>query len=244
VGLAGSGNIGMKYSMFEAIHGSAPSMQRNKANPSGLLKGAIMMLAHIGKGTIAAKVENALLVTLEGEKLTADLASKSGKQTVGTAEFADEVIKNLGKKPTSLTPVSYPDFEFDNKGGEDYDNVSDFDKYFGSPKRDLVGVDMYIHLNGNNTMIGKAVSAVSTSKIAIKMVSSRGLTVFPSTSELVYTNDQWRCRFMRTSESDFLKQQDITDLIVALNKANLEIVKMETLYYFDGKLGFSLGQAE
>jgi isocitrate dehydrogenase len=44
VGLAGSSNIGLECSMFEAIHGSAPDIAGNNiANPSGLLNGAIMM---------------------------------------------------------------------------------------------------------------------------------------------------------------------------------------------------------
>src|SRR5436305_12004265 len=45
VGLAGSANIGDHCAMFEAIHGSAPRRAgQNKANPSGLLNGAVMML--------------------------------------------------------------------------------------------------------------------------------------------------------------------------------------------------------
>jgi isocitrate dehydrogenase len=41
--------------MFEAIHGSAQEEQ-DKANPSGLLQGAIMMLNHIGQ-KVAEKVQ-------------------------------------------------------------------------------------------------------------------------------------------------------------------------------------------
>src|SRR3989442_4058315 len=66
VGLAGSANIGEHVAMFEAIHGSAPRRAgQNLANPSGLLLGAIMMLGHIGKTTVAERVPNALLRTLE-----------------------------------------------------------------------------------------------------------------------------------------------------------------------------------
>ena len=50
VGIAGSANIGDGYAMFEAIHGSAPTIAgQNRANPSGLLQGAIQMLVHIGQ---------------------------------------------------------------------------------------------------------------------------------------------------------------------------------------------------
>ena len=52
VGTAGSANIGRNYAIFEAIHGSAPRMIEEGlgeyANPSSLLKAAVMMLSHVG----------------------------------------------------------------------------------------------------------------------------------------------------------------------------------------------------
>ena len=57
VGLAGSANIGESVAMFEAIHGSAPDIAgKNIANPSGLLRGAVMMLNHIGQQDVAEKI--------------------------------------------------------------------------------------------------------------------------------------------------------------------------------------------
>lgn len=48
VGLGGSANIGAHNAIFEAIHGSAPDLPRDVANPSGLLLAGIEMLKHIG----------------------------------------------------------------------------------------------------------------------------------------------------------------------------------------------------
>src|SRR6185295_7117024 len=74
VGLAGSANIGEHVSMFEAIHGSAPRRAgQNLANPSGLLLGAVMMLVHIGETTVAERVHNAWLRTLEDGIHTYDI---------------------------------------------------------------------------------------------------------------------------------------------------------------------------
>src|SRR5712664_3239491 len=74
VGLAGSANIGEHVSMFEAIHGSAPRRAgQNLANPSGLLLGAIMMLVHIGETTVAERVHNAWLRTIEDGVHTYDI---------------------------------------------------------------------------------------------------------------------------------------------------------------------------
>ncbi len=80
VGTAGSANIGDRYAMFEAIHGSAPRMlQRGMgayANPASMIKAAAMLLRHICRAEAAGKLENALLtcpvtVTSDGANATA-----------------------------------------------------------------------------------------------------------------------------------------------------------------------------
>src|SRR5947199_7742457 len=109
VGLAGSANIGVKYAMFEAIHGSAPRRAgQNLANPSGLLLGGVMMLVHIGQEDVAERVHNAWLRTIEDGIHTYDIYDEGvSKQKVGTKEFAQAVVQRLGKKPHTLNPVTY-----------------------------------------------------------------------------------------------------------------------------------------
>lgn len=64
VGTAGSANIGDKYAMFEAIHGSAPRMiergMGDYANPDSILKAAAMLLRHICRPEAAEKLESAM----------------------------------------------------------------------------------------------------------------------------------------------------------------------------------------
>ncbi len=64
VGTAGSANIGKRYAMFEAIHGSAPRMvqegRAQYADPSSLLRAAAMMLEHIGFADLGGKLHKAL----------------------------------------------------------------------------------------------------------------------------------------------------------------------------------------
>src|SRR5437763_5554630 len=109
VGLAGSSNIGEHGAMFEAIHGSAPRRAgQNLANPSGLLLGAVMMLVHIGQSTIAERVHNGWLRTIEDGIHTYDIYDDSvSKQKVGTKQFADAVIARLGQQPETLKAVAY-----------------------------------------------------------------------------------------------------------------------------------------
>lgn len=91
LGVAQGANIGSEYAVFEPVHGSAPDIAgQNKANPTALLLSAIEMLKYIGENPYAEKIEKALLKTLSGNILTADLG---GNATC--SEFTDEIIKNL-----------------------------------------------------------------------------------------------------------------------------------------------------
>ena len=64
VGTAGSANLGGRYAMFEAIHGSAPRMIETGrgayANPASILRAAAMLLRHIARTGQAAKLDSAL----------------------------------------------------------------------------------------------------------------------------------------------------------------------------------------
>ena len=72
VGTAGSANIGKRYAMFEAIHGSAPRMvdegRAQYADPSSIIKGASMLLNHIGYPDKSKKLEMALDICSQFEK--------------------------------------------------------------------------------------------------------------------------------------------------------------------------------
>jgi isocitrate dehydrogenase (NAD+) len=96
VGTAGSANIGKKYAMFEAIHGSAPRMvaegRDRYADPCSMLRATVMLLEHIGKTGEAKRLARALDVcSFEEKKLT--VTGRSDGAT--TAEFADYVMSRL-----------------------------------------------------------------------------------------------------------------------------------------------------
>ena len=98
VGTAGCANIGKKYAMFEAIHGSAPRMVREGraqyADPCSMLRAAVMLLSHIGYQDRADKLERALdICSFEEKKLTI-----TGRQTGATCEeFGNYVMETLKK---------------------------------------------------------------------------------------------------------------------------------------------------
>lgn len=92
LGVAQSANIGKSCAIFEAVHGSAPDIAGlGIANPTGLLRSAVMMLNYIGETKAAKDIENALFEVLKENKiLTKDLG---GFAT--TKEFKEEIIKKL-----------------------------------------------------------------------------------------------------------------------------------------------------
>ena len=101
VGTAGSANIGKRYAMFEAIHGSAPRMIREGrgqyADPCSMLRATVMLLSHIGRQEKADLLERALdICMLEEKKLTI-----TGRDTGCTcSEFGNyvmETVQNLSK---------------------------------------------------------------------------------------------------------------------------------------------------
>lgn len=96
VGTAGSANMGDRYSMFEAIHGSAPRMIEegigDYANPSSIFKAAEMMLSHCGFSEKAKRLADALTVCNETEKRVVVTGDRSGATC---KEFADYVIEKL-----------------------------------------------------------------------------------------------------------------------------------------------------
>jgi isocitrate dehydrogenase (NAD+) len=89
LGLVPSANLGEHCAIFEAIHGSAPDIAgKNLANPTALLRSALLMLRHIGEPEAALKIRDALeKVYRDRDKLTKDVGGKAG-----TKEFADSVI--------------------------------------------------------------------------------------------------------------------------------------------------------
>ena len=96
VGTAGCANIGKKYAMFEAIHGSAPRMiteGRGKyADPCSMLRACVMLLSHIGLQDRADKLERALdICSFEEKKYVI-----TGRDTGATCdEFGDYVMNTL-----------------------------------------------------------------------------------------------------------------------------------------------------
>ena len=89
LGLVPGANIGADCALFEAVHGSAPDIAgKNLANPTAIMRSALLMLEYLGEKAAAAKIQAALeRVYHEKKALTRDVGG-----TAGTSEFTDAVI--------------------------------------------------------------------------------------------------------------------------------------------------------
>lgn len=233
VGLVGSANIGDHGAMFEAIHGSAPRRAgQNMANPSALILASVMMLNHLELHEYATLIHNAWLKTLEEGIHTYDIFKEGvSTQKVGTREFAQAVVERIGKTPQSLKPVQYSpgankSFYVGKEASTDME-------------RELIGSDLFVYAKCfANDMIERATS-LKTDRLELKMISNRGVRIYPDGLPETFCIDQWRLRFLSIEEHVPCKIEDIIDLLKLVHKKGFDIIKMENLYAFDGTQTYS-----
>lgn len=245
VGMAGSANIGDHISMFEAIHGSAPDLAgKGVANPSALLNAACMMLLHLNLPQEAENIQNAWLTTLEDGIHTGDIYhSELSKKRVGTAEFAQAVIDRLGQRPKVLRGVEM-------KSG------SQFTFKYDRPavKRELCGMDVFVcDPNSRPDELAARLQTASQGAMQLKLITNRGVKVWPDGLPETFCTDHWRCRFVSPEVNlqdptvvQFIpmQQRQLVNMLQGLTDSNVDVVKTENLYLFDHVRGFSLGQGE
>ena len=99
VGTAGSANLGKRYAMFEAIHGSAPRMIREGrgqyADPCSMLRATVMLLSHIGKQKEADLLERALDICMFEEKILTITGRDNGATCSAFGDYVMETVKKL-----------------------------------------------------------------------------------------------------------------------------------------------------
>lgn len=99
VGTAGSANLGKKYAMFEAIHGSAPRMVDEGrdiyADPCSMLRATVMLLSHIGFQSQADKLEKALDICMYDEQKLKITGRSDGATTKDFGKYIMETTERL-----------------------------------------------------------------------------------------------------------------------------------------------------
>ena len=253
VGLAGSANIGKDFAMFEAIHGSAPDIAgKNIANPTGLLQGAVMMLVHIGQADIANKIRNALFRTIEDGFHTADIYNKeTSNKKLGTKEFAQEIVKNLNKEPQKLVKANFKNIEINNDK-EISRNVAT------ESKKSFIGCDLFIDWQDEFDALLVKIASMGSEKFEIKTITAKGLLMWPQIDKYNRPNYSKGQTILRVigkgitgknsidiiDKNKNINHQDLIEILTMFANNQIDFVKYEGLYLFDGKIGYTQAQGE
>jgi len=236
LGFAPSANIGNDVSIFEAVHGTAPKHAgQDVINPTAVVLSAVMMLRHLGEFDAAAKIEHAILVTLEeGKVRTGDVVGYD--KCASTTAFTDAVIANFGRTSErhhvrAYTPIKLPHI----------DPAPDFVK---PEKRRVIGIDIFVESALPVEAIGKSLEHLALeTPVKLKMISNRGTKVYPPTGAMTDCVDHWRCRFILRDPTGDLADSAMFDLLQRI-AAQHRWMHVEKLQEFDGVNGFTMAQGE
>jgi isocitrate dehydrogenase len=234
LGFAPSANLGNDIAIFEAVHGSAPKYAgKNTINPTAVIFSSLMMLRYLGEFEAANTIEQAVLVTLQEHRvLTKDVVGKL--DAASTTAYCGEVIKNLGKrsdfwKTREYKPLHMPIVS------RDPESVKATSK--------VVGVDVFIQSNLTANIIGKGLEEIVLElPIQLKMISNRGVKVYPSTGTSLDVVDLWSCRFIADEPTD-CSDQLICRLLEKIGHS-YTWMHLEKLTFFGDRRGFTKAQGE
>lgn len=237
LGLAPSANIGDGIAMFEAVHGSAPTIAgKDIANPTAMLLSSVLLLRYIGEFEKARDIEHAVVMTIEeGKKLTVDLAP-SPETSCSTTEFTDEVIKNLGRRSDHWPDHDYKPIKLPAP-----------EKTTGTvtvETRKLVGVDVFVEADESAEELGKQLeSLVEGSPLKLKLVGNRGTMVYPGWAARIDCVNHWRCCFIPRAEGAETNDAEILALLARVGE-KYRWMHVEKLELLDGKPGYTKSQGE
>lgn len=240
LGFAPSANIGDNICIFEAVHGTAPDIAgKNIANPTALLLSGIAMLQHLGLTATAAKIENALLYTLEQGIHTGDFGDKT-IPALNTTDFAAKIIANFGKQPNAGARTAAADQPVKIEVPVLKENQL---IHSSEPAaKALAGVDFFIDSTLQPAAIADIAQKYSTDSLPLINVSNRGTQVWPGGSKFTVLVDSYTIRF-EAPEGKTITQQTIIDLYTKLAGA-FQITSVETLLELNGQKGYSLAQGQ
>ncbi|MBX3458055.1 MAG: NADP-dependent isocitrate dehydrogenase [Candidatus Paracaedibacteraceae bacterium] len=236
LGFAPGANIGDDFSIFEAVHGSAPKYAgQNNINPTAVLLSGVMMLRHIGEFEAAETIEQALVVTLGIDKVyTRDVHGDAG--SVSTTTFTDKIISNFGRKHPQWQERPYKPINMP--------KLTDAQKSIEVKTRSVNGIDLFIEAHNDLDGMGRKLTDLAGSaNMKLKMISNRGVKVYPNDhgTEPDLT-DCFRCRFVSKDGSD-VNDNDIMKLVSLVN-SDYRWMHIEKLNVFDGIAAYSKAHGE
>jgi isocitrate dehydrogenase len=240
--------------MFEAVHGSAPDIAgKDIANPSGLLQAATQMLVHLGRRGGRADRERLARHARGRHPHRRHLPPTAEPQRVGTDAFADAVIERLGEVPGNFTggtgggipPITVPADPDPSRKRWSASTCSSTGRATGqngTRPRDPEQLAQELQVAGGRSL-------------KLKMITNRGVKVYPEGYPETFCTDHWRCRFVSPdsqlaalgssmARAETVSFQDVLALQSRLDAAGISVIKTENLYEINGERAYTLGQGE
>ncbi len=182
---------------------------------------------------LAEAIQNAWLRTIEDGVHTYDIYKEGiSKQKVGTKEFADAVVSRLGQKPQKLKPAAH------SKAPKQ--TLARPLKQHTPSRKELIGVDIFLDWKQRNPVeFGKRLESFNGNGLKLSLVSNRGTEVYPGGFEETFCTDHWRARFKADQDGKAVSHAQIVDLLKRIDDAELDFIKTENLYTFDGEKAFA-----
>lgn len=235
LGFAPGANVGNEVCIYEAVHGSAPSLAgTNTANPTAVILSAAMMLRHLAEFEAARQVEDAVARTLEDGVHTRDVASEGW---VSTTAFTQAVIDRLGQQPRHAAPsrehapIRLP-------------RVSSRPDVVSVTSRRTVGADIFVESGDTADTLGLSLEAlVAPTQLRLKMISNRGTKVYPPSGGITDCVDHWRCRFVLRDDRADLSDDVLIDLLQRVRSRH-RWMHIEKLGEVDGAASYTRAQGE
>jgi isocitrate dehydrogenase len=158
---------------------------------------------------------------------------------VGTEDFARAVIERLGESPRTLRPVTYRD-----PAPARLPNPAASYKRRPPARKALVGVDVFVHdARTSPDLLAERLRRLRPEGLMLQMITNRGVKVWPGGLPETFCTDHWRCRFVAPAGAT-IGHDAIVELLSRLTRADVDVIKTETLCTFDGERGYALGQGQ
>ena len=208
LGFAPSANIGNSAAIFEAVHGSAPTIAgQNIVNPTSMILSSVLMLRYLGEFEAADLIEKGIYATLADQCFTADVPGAHKK--LSTTQFTQKVIDNLGKNTPYWTKRHYHPMNLHKELQSEVHKEELADK----------GVDIFIRGTHDAKVLGADLEKlVASSPLLLHGISNRGMQVYPpqvTTPDLV---DSWQCRFKLHDPKDILTPKMVHELVAKIDE--------------------------
>lgn len=236
LGFAPSANLGNEAAIFEAVHGSAPKYTgKNSINPTALILTSVMLLRYLQEFEAAAKIENAVVYTLEeGKAMTRDVVGDAKAAT--TTAFTEAIVKNLGKKPSKVHVREYKPLKLP--------TISSAPDFVKAKNRKDIGVDVFIESNATPDVLGTTLlKLIEGMGLTLKAIANRGTKVFTPTGAITDCVDHFVCRFLLNDKNAAITDKQILDLLQKIG-AQYRWMHIEKLAEFDGALSYTKSQGE